>query len=143
MSTERNIILRAILQSREDLKQREMRLREGWVDGKALCRWRDGKHPWGLWPRNAKEWLRNSELAAALGSLDVLLDLHTSFSVWLAAELCYKVQVLCVSAVTCIWTGELWTRESATPRTCKRMVTSTRGVWKEGTVTGLSVAPLL
>lgn len=125
MKAERSMVLGAILQSREDLKQREMRLREGWFDGKALCRWRDSKHPWGLWPRNAKERLRNSGLAAALGSLDVLLDLHISFSVWLAAELCYRVQVLCASAVTCIWTGELWARESAAPQTCQRTVTGT------------------
>lgn len=58
---------------------------------------------------------KNKKPAGALRSLDVLLDLHISFSVWLAAELCCKVQVFPASAAACIWGGELGSRGSAGP----------------------------
>lgn len=49
---------------------------------------------------------RDQESCRCSENLDVLLDLHISFSVWLAAELCCKVQVLGAPAVACIWRGE-------------------------------------
>lgn len=83
---------------------------------------------------------RDQEACRCSENLDVLLDLHISFSVWLAAELCCKVQVLGAPAVACIWRGEQGAREL---QDLCRMTTPGRGIGKEGAATGLGVTPLL
>lgn len=103
MGAEMNIIFRVILQGREEpsAKRNEAEGGASWWESPVQLEGLQGLEDsdQGM-IRSDQETCRCSE------EFGCFVSLHISFCVWLAAELCCKVQVLRAPAVACIWRGE-------------------------------------
>lgn len=79
-----SVILRAIFRGQKTVR-REMRLKKGVGWKRKPCAGGETSSTLEDSDRGMLKRDKETGLAGALGSLDVLLDLHISFSIWLAA----------------------------------------------------------